>query len=467
MSSTSSCNSSPFSSPETGADLDFLDMPMPIYYANDSSIYQQLFDMNGSSELSMQSSYQSYSPQQQKQQQPIQFAMPQHGLGTPPTSPSPSFYKYSGVNEAGSMFYGLQQVIQNAYVNPTQPLSVLQQNPLLLLEARERLQQEQLTYLLMQQGDNIESSLFSSSPTISSLSSSPFSDSPPMPIVTDFDLFPKSNSAVQHVTTGFPSAPVMAPSASQAAFSQSGIYHQMTPPMNHMDIMQESASLFKQDLNTQQPLTTEMSLLCNCPGKFPCGEQLGDNSIESSSCSASPSQEVHDHEHESSESDSEEEQQYDEDQQESDPSYTPTRKGTKKGRSKSMTLSISTTPYNSPYSKDTSSSPKTPVRKDRRKSSGGSPSSRSHNQQLLEPEMVPEIKDVHVCPVCQRRFTRPFNLRSHLMTHTTARPFPCDECHWKFTRQHDLLRHKRAKHPNSVNSAGQKNDSANTTIADA
>ncbi|KAF8940857.1 hypothetical protein BGZ58_004325 [Dissophora ornata] len=48
------------------------------------------------------------------------------------------------------------------------------------------------------------------------------------------------------------------------------------------------------------------------------------------------------------------------------------------------------------------------------------------------------------------RFTRPFNLRSHIMTHTTARPFPCDECHWKFTRQHDLLRHKRAKHPGSV-----------------
>ncbi|KAF9997269.1 hypothetical protein BGZ80_008520 [Entomortierella chlamydospora] len=483
MSNSSSCTSSPFSSPETGAELDFLDMPMPMFYSNDTSIYQQIFDMDGSNEpvqhhqQQQQQQYQPYqsypSPQLQKQhQQHFQYSLAQIGLGTPPTSPpAPTFYKYAGVNETGTMFYGSQpQVIHNAYVTPTQPLSVLQQNLLPLQEAvsQQQLLPDQLAYhlLMMQQFDNPESSVSSSSPTLSSisssLSSSPFAESPLMAINADFDLFPKQNTAVHHATTGFPTAPVLAPSvAAQSSFAQSGVFNQLN------EVMQEATSLFNGDINAgsnvQQPLTTELSLLCKCPGKFPCGEQLADGSIESSSCSSSSLHDIRENESSESDSGSEEEQQdEEEDGREPDPTYVPSRRRTSKGRPKSMTISTSSAPYSSPYSKDSSSSPSTPVRQDRRRSSSGSYSSvgHSHNQQLLDPDMVPEIKDIHVCPVCQRRFTRPFNLRSHLMTHTTARPFPCDECHWKFTRQHDLLRHKRAKHPNSVGatSAGQKKD---------
>ncbi|KAF9115108.1 hypothetical protein BGX27_008911, partial [Mortierella sp. AM989] len=477
MSNSSSCTSSPFSSPETGAELDFLDMPMsmPMYYPNDTSIYQQIFDMDGSNEPSLQQQqqqqYQSYhSPQQQKQQQQFQYAVPRiGGLGTPPTSPpAPTFFKYTGVNETGAMYYGSQpQVIQNAYVIPAQPISVLQLNPSQLPEARQQqLQQQQLTYhMLMQQFDNPESSVFSSSPTISnissSLSNSPYAESPLMAINTDFDLFPKNNTAVQQATTGFPTAPVLAPSAAmQSVYGQSSV-------------LDQANSLFRNDINAgsnvQQPLTTELSLLCNCPGKFPCGEQLPDGSSQSASCSNSPLHDIRENESSSEfDSGSEEEdhqEEEEEDQHDIDPNYVPSRR-TYKERPRSMTISISSAPYSSPFSKDSSSSPKTPVRQDRRRSSSGSYSSsgHSHNQQLLDPEMIPEIKDIHVCPVCQRRFTRPFNLRSHLMTHTTARPFPCDECHWKFTRQHDLLRHKRAKHPNSM-AAGQKKDNKSQTDA--
>ncbi|KAF8980860.1 hypothetical protein BGZ46_003606 [Entomortierella lignicola] len=439
---------------------------MPMFLPNEASIYQQIFDTDSSNEPAVQQQqYQSChsypSPQQQKQQQPFLYPVPHIGLGTPPTSPpSPAFFKYSGVNEIGTMFYGSQpQAIQNAYVIPTQPISVLQHSPLQLHEAvaQHQLVQEQLAYhMLMGQFDNPESSVSSSSPTISSLSSSlsssPFAESPLMAINSDFDLFPKHTPGMHQATNGFPIAPVMAPpSSAQAVYNQSDIYSQIH------DVMQDTGS------DVQQPMTTELSLLCKCPGKFPCGEQLADGSIDSSQCSGSIS--LHDiRESELSESDSgseEEEQQEEEDVQDTDPSYTP-RRSSNKERPRSMTISNS--PYSSPYSKGSTSSPSTPVRQDRRRSSSGSYSSgHSHSQQLLEPDMVPEIKDIHVCPVCQRRFTRPFNLRSHLMTHTTARPFPCDECHWKFTRQHDLLRHKRAKHPNSVSnntSAGQKKDNA-------
>ncbi|ORZ05572.1 hypothetical protein BCR41DRAFT_361806 [Lobosporangium transversale] len=382
----------------------------------------------------------------------------------------------------GTMFYGSQpQAIQNAYVTSTEPIPILQQHPLQQQQQTvQRQQQEQEMYrLLLQQFDNLESSLFSPSPIISScsssLSNSPYLESPLMAVASDFDLFPMNNAAGtrQAAVSGYPSAPVMAPPSSpttQAMYSQTGGYHQLTPPTNPIDLESGTCSLFKHDAfsNTQQPMTTELSMLCKCPGKFPCGEQLPTDSIESVSPVGSPLEDIHESDNNESDFGSEEEDQQQELEHDSDPTYVPTHaRSTKASRSKSMVINTSVSaPYSSPYSKDPAPSPKTPVRQDKRRSSSGSFSSfgHSHNQQLLDPNMVPEIKDIHVCPVCDRRFTRPFNLRSHLMTHTTARPFPCDECHWKFTRQHDLLRHKRAKHPNSVNTApttGQKKTSAN------
>ncbi|KAF9193334.1 hypothetical protein BGZ51_003608 [Haplosporangium sp. Z 767] len=448
---------------------------MPMFFPSEtSSIYQQILDVDGSNEVMVQqqSQFQSFiSTQHQKHQQQFQYGMPQIGLGTPPTSPpAPSFHRYSGNAEVGTMYYTSQPLaIHNAYVTPTQPIAVSQQQ-------QQQLQAEQHAYnVLLQQFDNLESSLVSPSPTVSScsgsLTNSPYAESPLVAISSDFDLFPLNNSGAQQTTAGYPSVPVMAPSTmTQAMYSQSNVYHQMTPPMHHVDLEREVSSLFKSDVislgsNTeQQPITTEMSLLCKCPGQYPCGEQAVEPSLDSINSSSSPLPEIREDEYSEEGSGSEEDQ-------ESDPSYTPpmfsrsstannifarsnaggARSRSDKARPKSMVISTMSQPYSSPYSRQ--SSPSSPTRQVRRRSSSGSYSSftgNSHNQQLLDPQDLPEITDIHVCPVCSRHFSRPYNLRTHILTHTTSRPYACDQCSWAFSRKNDLVRHARAKHPDSA-----------------
>lgn len=46
------------------------------------------------------------------------------------------------------------------------------------------------------------------------------------------------------------------------------------------------------------------------------------------------------------------------------------------------------------------------------------------------------------CTLCPKRFTRAYNLRSHLRTHTDERPFVCTICQKAFARQHDRKRHE-------------------------
>lgn len=46
------------------------------------------------------------------------------------------------------------------------------------------------------------------------------------------------------------------------------------------------------------------------------------------------------------------------------------------------------------------------------------------------------------CTLCPKRFTRAYNLRSHLRTHTDERPFVCTICSKAFARQHDRKRHE-------------------------
>ena len=88
----------------------------------------------------------------------------------------------------------------------------------------------------------------------------------------------------------------------------------------------------------------------------------------------------------------------------------------------------------------------------RGRSSSNASDQRDYILGLAEPERTPSngVKDgrgqkhpaTFQCNLCPKRFTRAYNLRSHLRTHTDERPFVCTVCGKAFARQHDRKRHE-------------------------
>lgn len=89
----------------------------------------------------------------------------------------------------------------------------------------------------------------------------------------------------------------------------------------------------------------------------------------------------------------------------------------------------------------------------RLRSSSHTSDQRDYILNLAEPERTPSngVKDngrvqkhpaTFQCNLCPKRFTRAYNLRSHLRTHTDERPFVCTVCGKAFARQHDRKRHE-------------------------
>lgn len=58
----------------------------------------------------------------------------------------------------------------------------------------------------------------------------------------------------------------------------------------------------------------------------------------------------------------------------------------------------------------------------------------------------PDENKVFTCTYknCNKKFTRRYNVRSHIQTHLSDRPFSCSYCSKNFVRQHDLNRHVKS-----------------------
>lgn len=59
------------------------------------------------------------------------------------------------------------------------------------------------------------------------------------------------------------------------------------------------------------------------------------------------------------------------------------------------------------------------------------------------PQASHDNPGAYQCSLCPKRFTRAFNLRSHVLSHTNERPFLCTFCGSAFVRHNDRREHEK------------------------
>ncbi|KAG0267607.1 hypothetical protein BG011_002915 [Mortierella polycephala] len=84
---------------------------------------------------------------------------------------------------------------------------------------------------------------------------------------------------------------------------------------------------------------------------------------------------------------------------------------------------------------------------------------------LEEDDSDPESNRPASCPHCHKEFQSKGLLRSHIVSHSSDRPFVCWDCADKsYKRNHDLLRHRREKHNADGNVVPSRGSNRNNNV---